>query len=658
MPVERGYEQQLAPREAAPMPLASAETYGAGLGREMAQAGEDMHQRQVRAYELERQAKADREAADFMHRFALHRQNMDGITRELRTNAAPGADGHVTAIDQANEGAREGLFAGITEERVLRAAQRQWDDFRTGLLSTEGDFEVGRQVAKRVTDISGASDVAANRIGTKLESYPEEVRALYAAIDAMPGLDADLRAKLKREQVDQKLGIAYLNQLNGSNPALARSMLDAGTFDEILTPEQKQQLRNGSEVEIRRQEAEVRQQVSLAKAELTEQIATVTARAGAGIDVSAELPDLIAGATAIGDTSAVENLKQLRRESEFARVWGGVSPLAREARLRELTAVAESKRTDDQQAEIRWLQDKGGALDSAFRADPVGWALERAPAGSKPPPIDWNDPATLAERVRWSRTAAQAYGSMGLLSGNERQAMATRMQDGQAGYAEVLEGLARFGGREARQAAREVAPSDPLLQHLVTLPAEYRKIALNGRRALQGNSGLLKVDDDAEREDINRFTAQFRRATRMLPEDERSAVIEAAQKIAAGHLIEGGGRMNGRLWGLTLNMAMGAMGTSGGNRRGGLGNWQGQWFVVPPNMKAQEFTDRVFAEQRRKPAAGPLNPDGTPLNLREAVPVFVGNGTYQFYVGDQVVMTRGPSGKIDTPWRYRVGGGR
>lgn len=651
MPVERGYQSQVAPREGAAMPLADPRDYGAGIGEAIADAGNEFHQRKVRAYQLERRETADREAADFDHRFALHRQNMDGITRELRANADSGGANHAERWREANDAAREGLVAGITDRDVLQRAERQWDEYSTRSLGQEGDFAEAKGIAKRVTDRGQSADVKANRIrqGVDPDAYAAELQSEHEAIFSQHGLSDELKGKLW-DQAQQKLGVAYVQHLQDTNPQVARALLDSGAFNH-LDPGVLEQLRGGTDVEIRRQEAAAAQAANAAAAQTREQIATAKALAGQGVDVSAQLPQLIQAATALGDTSTVVELQGLQADSQFARAYEPMTPLQVEARIGELARIPAEKRTPTQQAELKWATDKRGAMASRFNSDPVGWALENAPAALKPPPLEQGP----AARAKWARETAEVYGGQRVLTAAETQAFANRAAEGDAGYREVTDQLAQFGGRSAMAAARQVAPSDHYLQQLVVLPESYRRIAIDGRDARKAHPKITTSADTGINEAIQRINAGFHQALSTVPVAQRNGIIEVAGNIAANFLQKRGqvdGEITPDLWGKALNMAMGSVG-NGTAQTGGLGRWNDQFFLVPDGQTAQQFTDRVFAQVKRDPARAPVNPDGSPVYLGRARPVAQGNGRYRFFVGNNLVL-----GKDGEPWEYQAGSGR
>ena len=235
----RGYEQRVGARAQDVAVQTSPDTFGAGLGRALGDLGQTMHRGEIQAYQIERQVRADTEATDFARRFAEFRVGMDDQVRAARASAAEGGAGHREAIKAAYDKGREQLLAGITEDRVRNAAQQQISSFEGGLIEREATWQEGKRVAKVVTDVQTLSDIGANRVRQLSDqgAYQDEVKAGYAFVDSL-GVDDDTKAKLRRELVDQKYAIAFLNGMNDRDPVGARALLDAGTFNEFLEPAQ------------------------------------------------------------------------------------------------------------------------------------------------------------------------------------------------------------------------------------------------------------------------------------------------------------------------------------------------------------------------------------------------------------------------------------
>jgi hypothetical protein len=650
---EQGYTTRVMPQAGAAMPLASARTYGAELADTVGQVAQDVHQRQIRSYQLDRRVTADREAADFAHKFALQRQNMDDVVQQLRANPTrPDYGEHVNQAMQTFNASRDGLLAGISDDQVRQRASEQLDSFADQLHGSEATFAAGQQVAKTVMDVREAARIGANRVRQSgdPDSFGQELGQFYSMVNGMAGLTPVQRQQLRQEG-EQDYGVAFGNRLIDTNPHGAVALIDAGSLNGFLKPEQVDALRNGAQVEIRRSDAAAEHALALAAAQTREQIATVKEQSKQGIDVSGQLPDLIGAAQKLGDTSTVVELQGMARDSVFAKVWGASPPLAREHRIAALQAKPAGERSQDEQTELKWLVDKKGSLDSKFNSDPVGFALSNAPGGMGPPPIETWSPDELAARAKWVAGAREVYGTMPPLTKAEATSLSQRAVESDKGYNQALDLVGRFPGRMAGSAARQVFPSDPYAQQLAVLSPQYRKLAIDGREALKANPKLKTIASDRDKDDVAELVSGFHQALAAVPSAQRTAILGVAGNIAASAL-EGnggsGGEMNRRLYAAALDRALGATG-EGAQKRGGLGSWAGRPFLVPDAMTQIEFGNTLGRFIKTHPAKAPVNPDGSPIEIRKMLPIAQGGGLYRFYVGERVVTNR--DGK---PFEFRA----
>lgn len=638
MAVERIYEQQTSPRAAAAMPLASPDSFGAGVGEAASQLGATLHGAQVQAYSRERQQTQASEAADWSHRFSVYRETADARIREARANAGPGAAGHAAGVKAAVEAEREALLGGITEDNVRRYAQGQWDEFNTRLIGQEGDFEEGRRVAKIGTDVEASTDAAGNRIRNSADPkvYADEVKLGQAQIDALPGVPADVRAKLKHEQVDQKFGVAFLNQLIDSNPAAALALVNSNEFN-FLQPDQLEAVRNGAQVEIRRSVAALEHSAALAASGLREQIATLREADEQGLEVDdSQFAAAIGAAQQLKDTSTVLDLQGRQANNQFAKIYSGQSPLQREQRLAVLKGDKRPSVTE--QREMKWLEDKRSALDARFEADPVAFAIENAPAGFKPPAGDIADPAVLEGRIAWRRRTGNAYGrELPLFSGAEQRQLAARQVSGAAGEAEVMELIDQVPeGGERAGAAKQIAPADKLFQHMAQLEPQHRAMTRAGSQALKANPKLVSPSEEEEPEARAVMDELERRLNGALKEFEpadREAVRTVAQQWMAGVLDKGQhgtDQITQGMYDTAIRVALGGSIIPGKGTVGGLGNWNGSAFVLPDRVNNGQFGLRVAEFLIKNPNDAPVNPDGSRIPIELLRPVLIGPNLYRW----------------------------
>ncbi|WP_397604968.1 hypothetical protein [Sphingorhabdus sp.] len=642
---ERGYQSRVAPGGPAPAVMRSPASFGAGLGAQIADAGETLQQVQLRSYRLDRQEQADSEAADFAAKFAQARADMDQATREARANAAAGGKGHAAAITKRLQEQRDALLTGITEDSVRRSATAQLDSYAGQLAKAEGDFEEGRRVDKLVTDIGLATDLARNRNRTAKGDravYEEELTLVRAAIEAMPGTSEDIKAALSRE-AEQKISIGYLQGMMDERPQEAKEAILRGEYNDIFSGEQLDALMNGADVEIRRVEAAAEREAAAAKAALNERIATAKAMDAQGIEVPDEvLTELEAAAALTGDQSTVVQLQGIRSNNAFARVYEKSTPLQIEQRRAALQA--KEKPTIAEQRELAWLEEKGGSLTAKFQNDPFGSA--QVSTGTVAPPLDLADPASVRARIAWQRTASAATGrQIPLLSKAELSTMQEQYQGSDAGKAQVyaqLDMVPATGGIRAA-VAREIAPDDREFHVLADLEPGYRRIASEGYKVLKekGSKWFAPSKDNPQKDEINDMYEGFNKrlafALRRFP-GEAAARQNVATRIAAGGLASqgwDGDRLNEATYRSAVNKALGWK-----NGTGGLGEWNGQPYYIATGFTPAGFEAAVMRDARANAKNPPVNPDGSIFDLKKATPVFVGNGRYQWERGGAIVRAK------------------
>lgn len=662
---ERGYEQQVGARAQDVAVQVSPDTFGAGLGRAIGELGDTLHQQDLRAYQIRRRVTADTEATDFARRFAEYRVNMDGITRQLRSSAAEGGAGHEQAIRDTYDKGREALLAGITEDSVRRQAEAQFTTFGASLLEREATWAEGKRVAKVITDTQTFSDIGANRVRALSDqgAYQDEVKAGYAFVDSL-NVDDDTRAKLRRELVDQKYAVAYLNGLNETDPAVARGLMDSGAFNGILEPAQLEQLRNGADIEIRRAQAAAEHEAAMQKAALNEQIATAREMNRQGMEVPPDqLSALRDEALSRGDTSTALEIDGMLADNAFARVFRAATPVQREARLSELSR--KEKPTGAEQRELQWLRQHGGPLDQEFNADPVGYAAKYGTGSSVPPPIDAADPASLGRRLAWRRQYSQATGRpVPVFSDNELVPLRERVQSGAAGRLSVLQALDAMPPADRAVAAGQIVPNDVGFRHEALIQPFARATVYAGREKLAADRGFLAPDKKtpagvraAELLAISGTEIDF--ALRGMQPAEAAAVKEIAGQWLAGWLSAKGRDVNSLTPGDIRNAATAAFGgqSRNGSYLGGIGHWAGgQAYVVPDGFNQPGFQNYVTRQRLsdEKKGGGPVDENGEPFSLNNAYPVFIGGGRYRWETpGGSIVLTRNRQ-----PYTTRVGGGQ
>lgn len=650
MPEERTYQRQVGPGSTPTLPSAGADAFGAGVGRAAAQMGETLQQGALRDYKIERQQQADSQAADFNARFARARLEADKASIDARNNAGPGGAGHAEAMAKFWEAQSEGLLGGITDDRVRRQAEGQLTEFGTRLAASEYQFQEGQRIGKLVTDTQSAADLAANRAAMMHDpkAFAEEFSLGRQAIEAMPGVPADVKDKLIKYH-DETVAVGYLNGIVRTNPAAVAPLIDSGEFNDILSPAQIERLRDGAEIEVRRQKAQAASQAALLKSQKREEIATVTAQLSAGIEVpDATLAAAAAGAEAIGDTSGAFKLNVARVQAGINKATLPWQPRQYEAEINRLTALG-ADRTDTQDVQLAQLRAIAPSRIREYNTNPGGWA---AANGNPPPPLNLADPQSVRARISWARGVHDVTGRIVQpLTSAEAADFAGRAAASPKARIEVADQLAQLGGLAAVAAARQVAPDDPMMARLVLLQPMDRRAAVNGAEARKANPAL--IDGKAGNDAREAFLARVGPATAMMGQGDVNAAFDIARNLYADAAAKQGiqtfdeGRFNS-----FIHRALGGTKDAQGNYRGGIGAWQGNSVLLPSTMSQGQF-ETVLSKMTFRPENAPVFRNGapmTPAQVRQYVPVQRPDGRFEFHGRGGVVLT----GKDGTTWSMDI----
>ena len=632
----RGYERQRGDARMTPLSGADPSSFGADVGRAIAGLGSSVHRAEISAYQVERQQKADQEAADFTARFAAARERMDRLSIDMRSNAAPGAAGHADAMAQAWDAEKDALTQGITETRLLQNARGQLDQFGSRLRTSEYEYEQGARVGKLVTDFRQASEISVNRarLAHDPKSFAEELAFGRDAIEQMQGVPADVKDKLAREH-DQQVAVGYLNGLNDSNPAAALALLDAGAFTDMLDPAQVEQARNGAQVELRRAQASANAQAGLQRQALRDEVETVNAQIAAGVEIpDAQLADLQGRLSAIGDEGGATKMGIARAEAGVRRVADLWKPEEFDERINAL--AAKKSRTAQDDIELATLRKMKPGAVSTFNNNPGEWAAKN---GFAPPAIDLDNGGSFGARAAWARTVtAQTGRQTPLFTDAEVRQLRDEASASQQAMVDVAGRIAAFGGRDAQRAAKQVLPTDPMLARMVALDGDSRAAVLRGSKVRQANKAV--VDGSASQDVAAHFYEILGAAAQNFDGQEVGAVLDVAKNLYADAQARKGAfdwETNGKVEDLNpyINIALGGRKGADGFWRGGLGQWKDSPMLLPDGWTQGAF-DRVLSrvQFRADSRTAPVWSDGRQMSaaeLRGYVPVRRADGRYEFH---------------------------
>jgi hypothetical protein len=503
---------------------------------------------------------------------------------------------------------------------VRSHAETQFTDFETRVLASEGDWQEGQRVGKLVTDTSQVSQLGANRVRNKPESYAEELRAGYAMIDAMQ-VAPDLKANL-REQHEQIVTVAYGNAMLESNPALFKGMLASGAFDGMLKPEQIEAFHGGIDVEVRRQVAAAEHQANLEAKRDTDEIGAIKAEIAGGAEVSPDrIVPLIQRAEARGDKSVATALRVQLVQTQTKRETDTWTPAQWDNAITGLEA--KQKRTQDEDFRLAALRQGRPAAIQTYENRPGEWAARN---GFAPPAMTLADPKSVAAYDQWRRVVMNQTG------GRDPGFPPALLSDwkAKAGGA-VPQRLALLNDLQSmppalRQAAiRSVAPGDAILQHSAMLASPLsRQYALDGAAARTVNPKLVS-NDQANLVFQNHVGQSLGAMPPTFSANVKAVATNIYAAIAAQHGVT---EFNRGRYEKAVDLAL--------EQR--IATWQGHRVIVSPELGTKGFEARLSGWNAPVPIGAsngaPVDGAGKPIKVgyikRALIPRSVGGGRYMF----------------------------
>jgi hypothetical protein len=541
MPQEVGYRQQVGTAAPANLPDANPGAFGAGIGAGLADIGGALHNSEMRAIQIERQQKADSEAADFSAKFARIREAADQASIDARNNAQPGGAGHADAIGKWYDEQTTSLIDGITDDRVRRSAQTQLQEFGGRLRSNEYQWQEGKRVGKVVTDTRETMQAASNRARRSYDpgAFAEELKIGRASIETMPGVPADVKEQLTREW-DETVTVGFFNGVIDTNPKGVAPLLDSGQFDDMLSPQQIERLRSGAELEVRRVDAAAKAEATHAVVLKKEQLATRRAELDAGAGTPQDWAGLATEYEALGDTSSAVTARTRGTTMAAGMAFRGEMPAQLDTRIAELNAKQQAGGLTATEAATR-----NGLID--LRGQTVGMLNQPGGAlkvlqwstGKPIAPIDPNDPASMRARGAQATAAAQTAGRAVIepildteLPTFRDLAHGTAQQRMQA-----LQIIQQFGSPQAiaGAAAQIAGRDDGALRIASQLPTAIARDVLRGEETLKTQPAVWNNQRAAAD-----FQSWYGRALGFVGGTYRSDVMAAAKAYYAQRAVDGG----------------------------------------------------------------------------------------------------------------------
>jgi len=612
---------------------------GPSGGEMVAEAGRRLAQ-SVGQFAQDEDRRADTLDQDYARQLRLeYKEQADPIYTQFSVlNGKEAVDSGAVTQDRVNK-LRDEVLDKATNPRMRKYAQQLLDVDALGYVEAIGRHSANQNkvmlIGTAAAEKSQASTLAVNSYGdadrhTALVDEAAAAAQRYASLRGYSPEETALEVQTAKSAIRAD---TIKRAITDGDLPIAQTYMAA--HGDEMTPDDRLAASNALRVAVRAKEIETERQAAVVDKQMSDELAAVRNDAGRGIDVSGRLPALAQYYAQKGDKSVTSELKQIGQEAVWGQTWSKATPIQRQQRIAALNSIPVKKRTPDQQAELKYLNDKTGSLDSQYASDPVGFYIQNGSPNEVPPTLTDKADSFVA-RAAW----AKRMGVADPLTDVEAQSLQTKLKTGPGGYEAVMNMLAVFPAQSAAAAARKVAPDDAYLQQVVTLPYETRRDALDGKAALQADKKLIAVEAPRDQERIKTVRAGFDKALGAMPQSQKNAILSLAESLAANEAHRTGEPMNNVTFERSLNRALGSVGT-GPNKRGGLGGWvNGQYFLVPDGMTQNEFATRVFKWIRTNPGKGPVNPDGTPADLRSARPVAIGPRRYKWMVGDKTVMGR------------------
>lgn len=622
---------------------AGAEAFGAGIGDALQRTGERLGAIEERRKRAEEELDEQYQATEAGKALAQLGADVDAETVAAQESMAPGGAGHTERLIESFDKRQEALLAGITNAKVRDRATVQLAQMRARVASQESAVEAGARVRKTKLDVGDMIAIGANRIrgkadvavfGETLDQFDTMVGGLKLPDEAKRDLRAEGYNRFARSLVE------------GLRPEEAKKVLTDGTLDQYLKPETLDALLSENGVALRQAEYERKSAAALAKAEAVQRINLAQKiLADGGVLPKEQMEELAGLAKTYSLDHETYDLGKAGLVNDLNRVHRSSTPPQIDARIKQVdAAIAKAGDTVDPALTIErgHLASLLSARRTELSTDPLGYAARNGVAID---PIEWDDPNSVARRLRQARAVSQATGApLKPLTDEEAADLTTLAASGAAGRLDAINRVASFGPGGAMAVARLVAPNDLVFARAATLPPAYRPLVVRGIEARK----LVKIPDDEARQAYQDKAAL---ALRHLGGDFAVATRETAANIYAEQMRSRGAGgetpFDERQYDVAVHLALGGD-TQGGVRRGGIGEWREAAMLLPTRMTQAEFDQRMTRLSAKMPAGAvngsPVWKDGSPVmsgDIRERfTPVAVRDGVYRFERGGTVLVTR------------------
>jgi hypothetical protein len=621
-PMFGGYSSQLQPqRTATALPTATPEDYGAGIGDALQRAGGLAGQIAVSDRKLETEREYDRQTTDAMVRWAQMKEAYGVAENEARVNAPPGAAGFAKDMTAIADKQGEEFLGGIQHEGLRQAYQQRFAEWRSERATTADAFERG-QTAKLMADqMDVSADIIANSLrGKPLTDYIEAL-ADIETMEAPKGVPGAAVLEWRRGAAQK----ATVSWLRGQEPEMRKAMLDNHTYDALLTAEQIEGLGNEADSDIRRKQVEAEAAARAAKADAIEKIDDVRDRITNGYAVTDEE---YAEATGLAEQFDLKDrLRDLREGATAKQVnkeWQNATPAQIDARVKVLDAEiakAGEKAPQALVAERKALTDLLSTRTDQVKKDPLAAG---AAMGIAIGPVDWADPKSVAARRQAADATARAMGVPAKYLTDEEAEQLGANASTPAGQLAVARQLRQLGPVAAKAAAGQVLPGDSLFAYSMGLRPEVQQGIFRGKGLRKEYPVAAKEAQQIWRETTGNALASMPAASR------EAAYLSAVELYRQSASSKGKDEFDPALFRGAVREALGG---NVNGRTGGVGEWNGAKFLLPPTMSQQQFDARLGAYKPSRAYRGDKSRIGGDELRQRFSPVMQPNGKYRFVSG-------------------------
>lgn len=355
----------------------------------------------------------------------------------------------------------------------------------------------------------------------------------------------------------------------------------------------------------------------------------------------AQIASLQSQLETVGDHGGATELGVLRVKGSVRREVDVWTPAQIDGEINRLAGL--KSRSAEQDVRLKALREMKPGLVAEYNNNPGGWAAKN---GMPPPALDLGNPQSVAARSAWQRSVAATTGRpVPFFSTAEAGQLREQATASPKGRLDVANQIAAIGGYGVLQAARQIAPNDPMLGRLALLPPESRVAATNGIEARKARPDL--VDKMAGNMARDAFLSRVGIAASLLPQADLNAAFEVSRNLYADWAVRHGAQdYDEKDYAQFVHQALGGARGANGEKLGGIGSFGRQPVLLPPGMSDDRF-NRALARMQFKPNSPrtPVWHDGSamsPAELRRFVPVQRPDGRYEFHgPDDSVVMAKG-----------------